>query len=562
MEAPPSGMAWDTELGKWVPQGETGGGGAKKVLAKSQTMAAHFPAVPPSAAADGEGRAPMQKPSAQPSLSRMTTAPVARAQPESEAPLAVVQADLGDAEVLPGTNVLDAPIRAPAAAVVARLLEALDDDAGDPRYAAALGITEKTEWAAWVTSPHELATKERTVKYKVKSPVGITRVLCDAKARDVGRTGAVLFVDRTRAPDVPNGDRFVTVVRKLVAPSADGDACTLRVTVDVEYSSSFVTQGMVRAGAVAETKARMRKVLALLKEDTGDSGDGATTVPGRDVEEVGGAPGGLSESSMDEQCMKYAAPDPGFFEKGNISNLITFFILVVGVILRVLVGEDDYKSTLYARCVLAAGVFGFSGGVTNLLAVRMLFDEIPGVYGSGIIPKQFESIKKAIRAMILDTFFEEKFLARQVQEKIGILHDQSTVSDALDKAMAVPAFGTALEDKLSMLMTTPIGAMIVAAGATPASLVPIVKPIIRQVGLEVAPRVANSLSNQAIPLDKFRDQVDRLIEERLAELTAHRVRMLVEAVMKANLGWLVVWGNVLGSTLGLIAEVAFYLDGQ
>ena len=42
-------------------------------------------------------------------------------------------------------------------------------------------------------------------------------------------------------------------------------------------------------------------------------------------------------------------------------------------------------------------------------------------------------------------------------------------------------------------------------------------------------------------------------------LGAHRAaRQLIEAVMKANLGWLVVWGNVFGGIIGVISEAAGY----
>ena len=34
--------------------------------------------------------------------------------------------------------------------------------------------------------------------------------------------------------------------------------------------------------------------------------------------------------------------------------------------------------------------------------------------------------------------------------------------------------------------------------------------------------------------------------------------LLIEAVMKANLGWLVVWGNVFGGIIGVISEAAGY----
>ena len=56
---------------------------------------------------------------------------------------------------------------------------------------------------------------------------------------------------------------------------------------------------------------------------------------------------------------------------------------------------------LRGRYILAFGLFGFAGGITNWLAVKMLFDEIPGVYGSGIIPKQFKQIRNTIKEMIM-----------------------------------------------------------------------------------------------------------------------------------------------------------------
>ena len=51
--------------------------------------------------------------------------------------------------------------------------------------------------------------------------------------------------------------------------------------------------------------------------------------------------------------------------------------------------------------MLAFGLFGFAGGVTNWLAITMLFDEVPGLYGSGIIPKQFKQIKATMKTMIM-----------------------------------------------------------------------------------------------------------------------------------------------------------------
>jgi len=45
--------------------------------------------------------------------------------------------------------------------------------------------------------------------------------------------------------------------------------------------------------------------------------------------------------------------------------------------------------------------------------------------------------------------------------------------------------------------------------------------------------------------------VEVLLEEKLVELDPPVVKRLVEDVIRSHLGWLVVWGNVLGAVLGL-----------
>ena len=56
--------------------------------------------------------------------------------------------------------------------------------------------------------------------------------------------------------------------------------------------------------------------------------------------EMAAVPGGghtslsLEEDSIDQQCMKHSPPDPGFFEKGNISNICTFLVMCAGLGMR------------------------------------------------------------------------------------------------------------------------------------------------------------------------------------------------------------------------------------
>ena len=45
----------------------------------------------------------------------------------------------------------------------------------------------------------------------------------------------------------------------------------------------------------------------------------------------------------------------------------------------------------YAKWSLLTGLFAISGAVTNQIAIHMLFEKVPFLYGSGVIQLQFEA---------------------------------------------------------------------------------------------------------------------------------------------------------------------------
>jgi len=46
--------------------------------------------------------------------------------------------------------------------------------------------------------------------------------------------------------------------------------------------------------------------------------------------------------------------------------------------------------------------------------------------------------------------------------------------------------------------------------------------------------------------------------EKLQELSPERVKLLMEEVIRTHLGWLIVWGNVFGSLIGILSKLAGY----
>ncbi|MDH5582206.1 MAG: hypothetical protein OEY33_09905, partial [Bdellovibrionales bacterium] len=61
------------------------------------------------------------------------------------------------------------------------------------------------------------------------------------------------------------------------------------------------------------------------------------------------------------------------------TNLIAVSIILLG-----------YLSPLYKDQIMSVGFFALSGSITNWLAIHMLFEKVPFLYGSGVIPNRFE----------------------------------------------------------------------------------------------------------------------------------------------------------------------------
>ncbi|MGB6020647.1 MAG: DUF445 domain-containing protein, partial [Sulfurimonadaceae bacterium] len=102
-----------------------------------------------------------------------------------------------------------------------------------------------------------------------------------------------------------------------------------------------------------------------------------------------------------------------------------------------------------SKAVLYAGIFAFSGAITNLLAIHMLFEKVPFLIGSGVIVNRFESFKVAIKELMMTQFFTKEqldnFFASE-EKKIDLSPmiektDFSPAFDALSKTVMESSFG-------------------------------------------------------------------------------------------------------------------------
>ncbi len=185
--------------------------------------------------------------------------------------------------------------------------------------------------------------------------------------------------------------------------------------------------------------------------------------------------------------------------------------------------------------IFSIGVFAASGALTNWLAIHMLFYRVPLLYGSGVIPRNFAAFIAAIRDLLLQQFFTTEHLRR--------LASDNNWFDRID-------YDAAFERLCDAIEASPLGRLLVLAGGRKA-LLPL-KPNLTRVLKELVQEELGGSLDDAQSADALHAKIEQLLEARLNELTPSKVRDILLQMIEKHLGWLVIWGGVLGGLLGLV----------
>ncbi|MDH4943467.1 DUF445 domain-containing protein [Sulfurimonas sp. C5] len=208
---------------------------------------------------------------------------------------------------------------------------------------------------------------------------------------------------------------------------------------------------------------------------------------------------------------------------------------------------------IFSQALLYTGLFALSGALTNQLAVYMLFEKVPFLYGSGVIPLRFEAFKLAIKNLLMEQFFTQEQLDNFFQEeekKIDLTpiiqeSDFSPAYDALTKTVMDSSFGGMLgmfggEKALEGLrepFTNKLKSAIMHIVTAP----------------EFHATLNNHLKNSSLN-DDMLQSIEGVIDTRLDEFTPQMVKEMVQKLIREHLEWLIVWGGVFGGVIGLISS--------
>lgn len=232
------------------------------------------------------------------------------------------------------------------------------------------------------------------------------------------------------------------------------------------------------------------------------------------------------------------------FSKATITDMISVAFIGVGISLP----------EAYSLPILSIGLFAFSGAITNQLAIYMLFNRVPLLYGSGVIENNFEIFKDSIKDMIMKQFFNPKQLKAFFQSE----EQKIDLAPLVKSADFSPAFNALKQS----VMESKLGEMLNIFGGEKA-LEPLREPFANKLKSSVVGIVTSEtfkaqmnhhLENSSLNSD-LRESVERLISNRLNDLTPQMVNELVHELIHTHLGWLVVWGGVFGGLIGLLSSM-------
>lgn len=208
--------------------------------------------------------------------------------------------------------------------------------------------------------------------------------------------------------------------------------------------------------------------------------------------------------------------------------------------------------------LFSIGLFALSGAFTNWLAVHMLFEKVPGLYGSGVIPARFEDFKSGIRHLMMAQFFTKENIDRFLSDDKGGA-TSIDLTPVIEKVDLNPAFDGLVE----VIEKSSFGGMLAMVGGSEA-LQPMREPFIEKMKTSVAEITQTDSFHQNLReslegdsnIAHMQEKVSDIIQQRLDELTPQLVKDIIQDMIRKHLGWLVVWGGIFGGVIGFIAAVS------
>lgn len=212
-----------------------------------------------------------------------------------------------------------------------------------------------------------------------------------------------------------------------------------------------------------------------------------------------------------------------------------------------------FMNTPYERVLSNVGYFALSCALTNWIAIVMLFEKVPFLYGSGIIPARFEAFKHGLKNLVMQEFFTQDNIDKVLSQAAIDKEKWQGVAEFIDYDKIYDAL-------VEGILESKIGKIITMMGGQNA-IEPLREPVQQKLAMafeglladeDLHKKLAEKLSVGS--QEQFLVTIERIVDHRIAKLTPHMVKEIIQKMIREHLGWLVVWGGVFGGLIGLVTS--------
>ncbi len=228
-------------------------------------------------------------------------------------------------------------------------------------------------------------------------------------------------------------------------------------------------------------------------------------------------------------------------------SFITNFVALGLVLISFIVNDT------YSNIVFFTGLFALSGSITNQLAIHMLFEKVPFLYGSGVIPARFEAFKEAIKNLMMSEFFTKEQLDNFFKNEEQTINLEPIIQDT-DFTPAFDALSKTVMESQFGGMLNMFGGEVALEGLREPFSQKMKSAVIKIVNSQAFNDTLQSHMKNSTLSDDMIGSIEKVIDARLNELTPQIVKKIVQKLIKEHLDWLVVWGGVFGGLIGLLSS--------
>jgi len=188
--------------------------------------------------------------------------------------------------------------------------------------------------------------------------------------------------------------------------------------------------------------------------------------------------------------------------------------------------------------IYSIGMFSFAGGITNWLAIKMIFRKIPLLYGSGVIQNNFENIKLGIKDVIINQIIDKNLLNNENSKNKIINNLKESIINELNYDKLFERFKEIIKKSSFSGVIDMMGGDDILNKLKPSfndNIALIIEDII--------------LSTD---LNKIYNGFEVIIDDSVDKLTPLMVEKIIEDIIYKYMYWLVIWGNLIGALMGIV----------